>query len=344
MIPASISIEDFLHRASTLPVVDVRTPAEYAQGHIPGAVNIPLFTNEERAIVGTLYAKSSRAAAIYRGLSLVSQHASAYLDAAEQLPGRTFLLHCWRGGMRSEGMAQLFKASGYQVHRLDGGYKAYRQAVLHSFSQPLRLRIIGGNTGSGKSEILQELAAMGEQTIDIEALACHKGSAFGALGEPTQPTVEQFENAIHRHLQSFDLSRPIWLEDESRRVGRVIIPPSLHQQMQKAPVYHLEVELDVRINRLMQDYTHHSADDLCAAVEHISRRLGGQTTTRVKQQIMAGDFRPAIMAVLQYYDKTYQYSLSKRSPLKISHISIHGESPRQMAEMLMEKENVKCRM
>lgn len=343
MMPHAIPIDEFLRLARTLPVVDVRTPDEFLHGHIPGAINIPLFSNEERAIVGKLYVQSSRAAAIYRGLDFASRHAAAYLDAVEHLDTEEILLHCWRGGMRSEGIARLFCASGYTVHLLQEGYKAYRRVVLQSFQQPLPLRIIGGMTGSGKSEILHELEARNHQIIDLEALACHKGSAFGALGQPQQPSGEQFENSIHAALYSFDLNKPIWIEDESQRIGRVIIPKTLYLHMQNAQLYHLEVNLDTRIQRLIREYTGFNPADLCAAVEHISQRLGGQTASIVKKQIMEGDFYAAITAVLRYYDKTYRHASSRRDPRKIAHISIHTQSPRQIAEMLMEREK-KCEM
>ncbi len=335
-----ISIEDFLQKSKNLPIIDVRTPAEFMKGHIPGAINIPIFSNEERAIVGTKYKQESRDTAMAEAMHFVSQNVDFYLDeiAKLKIPTKKILIHCWRGGMRSGSMARLFAADGYDVQILQGGYKSYRNLVLQSFEQPLRLFIIGGMTGSGKSDVLKEIENLGEQIVDLEGIAHHKGSAFGALGQLPQPTVEQFENDLHKAFSKLDLSEPIWLEDESQLVGKVRIPKPLFEQIRAAKVYKLELSKEYRIKRLVTEYTDFDKKLINTSIQNISRRLGGLAAQHAVNAIEKNDFSTAIDIVLSYYDKTYSYGLSKREGQTVIPVKLDEDDPKKTAKLLIGRE------
>ena len=335
-----ISIEDFLQKSKNLPIIDVRTPAEFMKGHIPGAINIPIFSNEERAIVGTKYKQESRDTAMAEAMYFVSQNVDFYLDeiAKLKIPTKKILIHCWRGGMRSGSMARLFAADGYDVQILQGGYKSYRNLVLQSFEQPLRLLIIGGMTGSGKSDVLKEIENLGEQIVDLEGIAHHKGSAFGALGQLPQPTVEQFENDLHKAFSKLDLSEPIWLEDESQLVGKVRIPKPLFEQIRAAKVYKLELSKEYRIKRLVTEYTDFDKKLINTSIQNISRRLGGLAAQHAVNAIEKNDFSTAIDIVLSYYDKTYSYGLSKREGQTVIPVKLDEDDPKKTAKLLIGRE------
>lgn len=327
-----ISIKDFLKKAETLPIIDVRTPDEFAKGHIPGAVNIPIFSNEERVVVGTKYKQESRDTAMAEAIYFISQKVDFYLDEIAKLNRKEILVHCWRGGMRSAGMASLFQADGYKVHILEGGYKTYRNAVLKSFEQPLNLLIIGGMTGSGKSDVLKEIGNLEEQIVDLEGIAHHKGSAFGALGQLPQPTVEQFENDLYAAFSKLDLSKPIWLEDESQLVGKVRIPKPLFEQIRAAKVFKLEMNKEFRIKRLVHEYTDFDKELIITSIQNISRRLGGLATKQAIEAVENNNFFTAIDIVLSYYDKTYFYGLSKREGQMIIPVKLDEDDPKKAAK------------
>ncbi|MCB0214369.1 MAG: tRNA 2-selenouridine(34) synthase MnmH, partial [Anaerolineae bacterium] len=220
-----LGVEPFLELSRHYPVIDVRTSAEFAKGHIPGAMNIPLFSNEERAIIGTTYKQVGQREAMLLGLEIVGPKMRHLIEHIQTVATeRTLLLHCWRGGMRSESVAWLAGLFGYRCYTLRRGYKGFRNYVLQMLELPSRLLILGGKTGSGKTEILQVLKQQGEQVIDLEGLAHHKGSSFGALGEADQPSQQQFENELAMQWRQLNLQRPVWLEDESRHIGKLSIP------------------------------------------------------------------------------------------------------------------------
>ena len=185
-----LTIEEFVQKSENIPVIDVRTPAEYEMGHFVGAINIPIFTNEERAKVGTSYKKKGKQIAVIEGLEFVGVKLADFSRQALKIAkDNKLLIHCWRGGMRSASMAWLFETVGLEVYTLIGGYKAYRNHVFSTFDNIEKLTILGGSTGSGKTEILLNMREEGEQIIDLEGVAHHKGSAFGRLGEKyKQPT------------------------------------------------------------------------------------------------------------------------------------------------------------
>jgi tRNA 2-selenouridine synthase len=332
-----IPIEDFLEKTETLPVIDVRTPAEFAKGQIPGAINIPIFSDEERAIVGTKYKQESRDTAMAEAMVFVSQKVDFYLDeiATLVIPNKKILIHCWRGGMRSGSMARLFAADGYDVQILEGGYKSYRNQVLQSFEQKLKLIIIGGMTGSGKSDVLKEIENLEKQVVDLEGHAHHKGSAFGSLGQPVQPTVEQFENDLYSVFSKLDSSKPIWLEDESQLIGKVRIPKPLFVQIRSAKVFKLELSKEHRIQRLVNEYTDFNKELINNSILKISRRLGGLEAQQALNAVEKDDFLTAIDIVLTYYDKAYSYGLSKREGQTIIPVKLDEDDPKKTAKKLI---------
>ncbi|MEZ4776881.1 MAG: tRNA 2-selenouridine(34) synthase MnmH [Bacteroidia bacterium] len=320
-----------------IPIVDVRSPGEFFAGHIPGAVNIPIFDNEERKTVGILYKQRGREEAILKGLEIVGPKMAGFVHNALALTTQKKLnVHCWRGGMRSESMALLWKTVGFEVNVLPGGYKAYRQKVLSDFEQPLQLIVLGGKTGSGKTEILQELKKAGEQIIDLESLACHKGSSFGAIGQLPQPSVEQFENNLHQAFLQLDSRRRIWVEDESHAIGRVYIPHPFWTQMVAAPVMVVEVPLQERVKRLINEYAGAPKEEISDALLRIQKRLGGQQLKQAMKSLNENDFATGAEIALQYYDKTYSHGLSQRSPSQIHTLAVGQDNPKITAIQLIE--------
>lgn len=334
----SFSVNDFLAQAQTLPVIDVRSPGEFAHAHIPGAVNIPLFDNEERALVGTKYKQAGKDHAVLMGLELVGPKLAGFVRASRKLnpTGREVLVHCWRGGMRSGSFAWLLNTAGIRAAILEGGYKAYRNTVLASFSEPLHLIVLGGKTGSGKTDILKALAAQGEQVIDLEKLAHHKGSSYGAIGQLPQPSSEQFENLIYNELRQLDTAKRIWLEDESRNVGTCFIPLALWLQMRAAPVAFVDVPKPVRVERLVREYTGIDHTLLVEATERIRKRLGGGATQDALAALAQNDYATVADLTLNYYDKAYLHGLSERDPATITPFDVQTDDPDQTARQLIE--------
>ncbi len=317
-------------------MIDVRSPGEYAYGHMPGAINIPLFSDEERAKVGTLYKKTGKEAAIALGLEFVDpkkedflKEALCYSDSSE------FLVHCWRGGMRSAGMAKHFNENGLKAHTLSNGYKAYRHAVLDSFNTKLKIFVLGGETGSGKTEILSHLKKMGEQVIDLEGLAHHKGSSFGALGEKPQPSTEQFENNLFELWSKVDPGRRVWLEDESHTIGSVYLADSIWQQMKAAPIIRVHVSKEQRIERLVKDYGNFDRQLLAEAIHRITRRLGPQHAKEALTQLELGNLATVADITLTYYDKAYNHNHEKRSFENIHFVDCDTADAEANAEKVM---------
>ena len=313
----------FLEKANKIPVVDVRTPAEFNQGHIPVAYNIPLFSDDERTRVGITYKQVGKKEAVIAGLEFAGpKMKNLALQASKIATNNTLLVHCWRGGMRSESMAWLFKTVGLESNILEGGYKSFRRFVLEYLEKDFPFIVIGGLTGSGKTDVLHELSKKGQQVLDLEKLASHKGSAFGGLGEKDQRTNEQFENDIFWALSNMDLNRPIWIEDESRNIGRNILPAGIHKSIRSSSLIFLDVPLHERVDRLVKDYAKFQDKDLCAAVEKIRPRLGDQAARDAIQGIKDRDYDKTARLVLHYYDKTYRYGLDKREEQSVHHIEI----------------------
>ena len=333
-----LSVDEFLKKAQTLPVIDVRSPGEYDHAHIPGSVSIPLFDNEERALVGTKYKNAGKDSAVLLGLDLVGPKLAEFVKKSKKLNPKTkeVLVHCWRGGMRSGSFAWLLNTAGLTASTLVGGYKAYRNTVLAAFAEPRNLLILGGKTGSGKTDILKELAWQGEQIIDLEQLAHHKGSTYGAIGQLPQPATEQFENLIFGEWRRLDSGRRIWLEDESRNVGSCFVPMPLWQQMRAAPVAFVDVPKAVRVQRLVAEYTGIDHSLLVEATERISKRLGSKVTKDALDALSRNDYATVADLTLDYYDKAYLHGLAQRDPATINRMEISEDNPAQTAQQLIE--------
>ena len=314
-MPTSVNIQEFLDLSKQHPILDVRSPGEYEYGHIPAAHSLPLFSDEERAIVGTAYKQVSRESAVNKGLAFFITKTKELVDAAKIVSNeKTFLVHCWRGGMRSSSVAWLLELYGFKVYLLHGGYKAFRRTVLESFSEDRNILILGGRTGSAKTLILKELTKLGEQTIDLEHLAHHKGSTFGALGEKPQPTQETFENELFFQLYKTDTSKPVWLEDESNMIGSRAVPKILFEKIRKGNTVFLDIPFEVRLQYLTEEYGKFDPENLKAAITRITKRLGGLGTKIALEAIDTGDTKTAFEICLRYYDKTYDYGKNKREP------------------------------
>lgn len=334
---AKVNIEYYFNNREDAPLVDVRSPAEYAHAHIPGAVNIPLFDNEERAIVGTLYKKSGKESAVLKGLEIVGPKLSSFVKEARKIaPRKKIFIHCWRGGMRSESMAWLFETSGIQSTIITGGYKAYRQHIKAAFAQPALFLILGGMTGSGKTYILKNLKKLGEQIIDLEGLANHKGSAFGGIAQGQQPSTEQFENNLFEEWIKLDLKKPVWLEDESKAIGKVHIPEEIFTKMRKSKVIEVRRSKAKRVEILKKDYAALDPGELKQSVLRISKRLGGQKTKEIVNAIEHKEFGPAIGMVLDYYDKTYTKGLGSREPSTIFPVSLQDNDLEENAKIVQQ--------
>lgn len=336
-----LSVQEFLAKAQELPVIDVRSPGEYEHAHIPGAVSIPLFDNEERAQVGTKYKQAGKDHAVLLGLELVGSKLTDFVKQSKKLNPATkeVLVHCWRGGMRSGSFAWLLDTAGLTASTLVGGYKAYRNFVLSAFAEPRNLIILGGKTGSGKTDILKELAKQGEQIIDLEELAHHKGSSYGAIGQLPQPATEYFENKLFHNWQTLNGSRRIWLEDESRNIGSCFIPMPLWEQMRAAPVAFIDVPKDIRVNRLVGEYTGIDHNLLVEATERIRKRLGGKVTKDALDALANQNYSTVANVTLDYYDKAYLHGLSQRDSSSIHTIEVQKDNPVQTARQLISWAN-----
>jgi tRNA 2-selenouridine synthase len=365
MAITKITIEEFLALAKTNLVLDVRSPSEYAHAHIPNAQSLPLFNDEERKIVGTAYKQESKEIAIKLGLDFFGKKMRGMVEEVEkiianyelQITGSnkpnnnsnsdlnnttnpqpattkpvTIVLHCWRGGMRSAGVAWLLDLYGFKVYTLVGGYKAYRNWVLQQFEKDYHFKIIGGYTGSGKTLLLNALAKENNATIDLEGLANHKGSALGGIGQAKQPSQEMFENLLANELLQKDNEssksseptfnfepstlNPIWLEDESQRIGNLQIPMSLWRTMRNSKVYFFNIPFEERLNYLTEEYGIQKKDELVTAIMRIQKRLGGLETKTAINFLLENNFKESFRILLTYYDKYYLKGLYNRENAK----------------------------
>lgn len=330
-----LNTDRFIANSRSFPVLDVRSPSEFKQGHIPGAFSLPLFDDNERAKVGSLYKQEGRQKALKKGLDIVGPKMRYFVEKAEELSNpssNNMLVHCWRGGMRSESMGWLLETAGFRVSTLNGGYKAFRNWVLNYFDKPFTIILVGGYTGSGKSELLANLSKKGEQILDLEAHAHHKGSVFGHLGESEQPTGEQFENNLAYELDGMNSAHPIWIEDESRLIGQRCLPEDLYRQMGQAPLICVDIPEARRIERLVKEYAIFGDEQLKESINKISKRLGGLRTRRALEAIEQKEYKEAARITLTYYDKVYQYGLDSRK--SYSTIELDDPSDPNNAELL----------
>lgn len=306
-------ISDIGSMISNYCLIDVRAPGEFAHGHIPGAYNVPLFSDELRALVGCVYAQQGKQEAMRVAMQHVGPTLMQLVDQARAVShGRPLCVYCARGGMRSGAVTWLFSFFQLPVTRLPGGYKAFRNWALAQYSLPRTIQVLGGKTGAGKTDYLRQLAAQGQQMIDLEALAKHKGSVFGGHWQ-TQATQQQFENDLAVAWAAVDTQRPVWLEDESRKIGSVIIPEPVWVQMQAAPLFVLETPRPMRLERIMTEYG--ALDELFIrdALTVIKQQLGGVLYQEVCVALDVGDRLQAADLLLAYYDRKYAYGLRKKS-------------------------------
>jgi tRNA 2-selenouridine synthase len=326
-----ITVEEFVQLSLVHPVFDVRSETEFSHAHIPGAFNLPLFNNEERAVVGTIYKQSSRELAIKKGLEYFGPKMKDMIVFVEKtmakinIENKTVLVHCWRGGMRSAGVAWLLDLYGFKVFTLVGGYKDFRNWVLQQFEQKIDYRILGGYTGSGKTIVLSALKEKGAAVIDLEGLAGHKGSAFGNIGLPKQPSQEMFENKLAVAIESTKSTFPnqsIWLEDESQRIGTVNIPQPLWNHIRSCSVYFLDISFDARLDYLVATYGILDKTELGEATKRIQKRLGGLETKQALEFLEANNLKECFSILLKYYDKLYSKGLNNRPEPKPTVITI----------------------
>ena len=332
-----INIQSYFETKDAVPLIDVRSPAEFIKGHIPGAINLPLFENEERAKVGTLYKQSGKLNAILKGLEIVGPKQTEIAKRAIKISNNNKLnIHCWRGGMRSESVAWLLSQVGLECAVLEGGYRTYRRYIKSEFSKPWKFIVIGGMTGSGKTDLIQNLAKKNKQIIDLEELANHKGSAFGGIGKGNQPSTEQFENNLYEEFLNLEINQEIWIEDESKSVGRVNIPDEIFLNMRKSQVVEIKMNKEWRIQRLVKEYARLNTEHLTGAILRIQKRLGGDNTKTCLKAVENGDFEKAIELVLMYYDKAYQKGLTFREIKSIQPFQIASKDFEENAELLLE--------
>lgn len=344
-----ISITEFVSMMDQYPILDVRSPSEYAHAHMKNAHSLPLFSDDERKVVGTAYKQQGKQPAIKLGLkyfgvkmaSMVSE-VEALLAASPDPNNKVVLVHCWRGGMRSAGVAWLLDLYGYTVYTLAGGYKAYRNWVLAQFTLEYPFKVIGGYTGSGKTETLHSLQVLNEPIIDLEGIAHHKGSAFGNLGQPVQPSQEQFENLLAQSLYKFSEGHSyIWIEDESRRIGLVNIPPQLFEQIRKSKLYFLDIPFSQRLQFILKGYGKFEKDKLMTAILRIKKRLGGLETKNAINFLIEDDVESSFNILLTYYDKLYLKGAYNRENAEtlIHKIEVPAVDPSENAATLLGNAN-----
>ncbi len=322
MAVEKINIEKFLLLAKQYPMIDVRSPSEFNHAHIPSAHSLPLFMDEERAVVGTAYKQESREKAIKLGLNFFGPKMNLLLEKVEKIileqssnsnqSDKIILVYCWRGGMRSAAVAWLLDLYGYKIFTLAGGYKKFRNYVLETFQLEYNFQILGGFTGSGKTELLQELEKTGNTIIDLEKIANHKGSAFGNIGMIDQPSQEMFENLLAKNLREITIRTKIWIEDESQRIGLINIPNHIWNCMRKSPLCFLEIDFDERLKHIVKEYGSLDKQKMIEAINRIQQRLGGLETKNAIEHLLNNNTTACFKILLTYYDKWYSRGLNNR--------------------------------
>ena len=322
--------------------MDVRSPKEFEHAHIPGAISFPMMNNEERIAIGTIFKQQGREEAVMKGFELIGPKFADFVKQANLLfPGKEILVYCWRGGLRSNIMAFVLETAGFKICLLKGGYKAFRRKALVVLEEPLPLLVLGGMTGSGKTVVLKSLAEKGEKIIDLEALANHKGSAFGALGELPQPSNEHFENLLAKTIMDAGSVGRIWVENESRMIGRIKIPDLFFSFMRKAPVIELSIPQNERINEIKRVYANFKKSDLIACTEKLRKKLGGLRMNDAINSLEDGNLEAWIKILLVYYDENYQYAGEGRLPNSITKIEFEKINPERIAAFILEQLTMK---
>ncbi|MDY0342349.1 MAG: tRNA 2-selenouridine(34) synthase MnmH [Lentimicrobium sp.] len=324
MIP-TIDAGTLFNLRTTHLLIDVRSPAEYDQAHIPGAINLPLFNNEERAQVGIRYANAGKNAALLLGLEIAGPKLAGFVKKINGLTHKKvegIIVQCWRGGMRSQAMAWLLEFAGYPVKVLEGGYKAYRSFIRQHLTDGPEFIIVGGMTGSGKTPLLAALQSLGEQILDLEALASNRGSVFGYLGQHEQPNNEQFENDLYERVRLLNHEQKVWVEDESRSIGTVALPDPFFKKMKNSPLIFLQVPIKDRIRRIIAEYGMFDASLLTDAVARLRQHLGTAKVEQIILHINQGNFKPAVSELLKYYDHNYLKAFEKFNTREVEKLII----------------------
>jgi tRNA 2-selenouridine synthase len=307
-----IDIESFLELRERTPVLDVRSEGEFLQSHVPGAINLAILNNEERKKVGIVYKNEGSYEAMIKGFELVGPRFHLIIKEAIRLfPEKKVLIYCWRGGMRSEIMSWILGMAGFEIFRLKGGYKVYRKLTYEAVRQKRDYLVLGGKTGVGKTDLLHHLKKLGESTIDLEDLARHKGSSFGGIGKDPQPSIEQFENLLAEEFFRIPDSKEIWIENESRRIGKVILAKELYEHIIKAPLIEIHKTREERIQNIKKEYAHLPHEDLKNAVKRLQKKLGSLRTAEAIEAIDSRQHDLWIDNLLQYYDRAYEYDLEE---------------------------------
>lgn len=336
----TVPISEFLELAEKLPVVDVRSPGEFEKGHISNGYNIPVFKDDERAIVGTIYKLQGKKDAIEKGLEIVGPKMLELAKEAEKIAvDGQLLVHCWRGGMRSNRMAWLFEQVGLNCSVLEGGYKTFRNHILKKMTRLENLVMLSGPTGSGKTAVLHEMNKMGAQIIDLEGMANHRGSAFGAIDQPDQPPSQQFQNDLFNALGKLDPAQPIWVESESLTIGKVYLPQPFWVSMNNAPSLALMVPKTVRVQRLVSEYGQMPKEELASGIKKIQQNFGGN---RVKSSLEALDqdnFEFVAEQLLDYYDKRYDFGRKKNRLGARFQVESETGDPKENAKLVLEHWN-----
>jgi tRNA 2-selenouridine synthase len=303
-------------------IIDVRTPSEFADDHIPGAINCPVLSDEERITVGTLYKQVSPFEARKVGGALVAKNIARHLQTRLRDHPKSWrpLIYCWRGGQRSGAMSIILAQVGWMAHKLEGGYKTYRRDVLdqlETLPQQLNYRVVCGPTGSGKSRLLAALAETGPQVLDLEGLALHRGSVLGKIPQHPQPSQKWFESLLLKTLKDLDPARPVYVESESKKIGSVALPAALFDAMHAADCLVVETPLEVRVAGLQEDYLHYVNDPeaLIAQLQSLHQFHSSEKLQHWSSLIQAGDFAAFVEELLtQHYDPSYFRSLTKHYP------------------------------
>lgn len=331
--PAGIAQVDQLYGFDD--IIDTRSPAEFALDHVPGAINCPALDNEQRAEIGTLYKQVSPFVARRRGAALVAINIGRHLLERFQDKGPDWrpLIYCWRGGKRSGAFVTIFRQVGWDAHQLEGGYKAYRREVLARLAAlpaAFDFRVVSGPTGSAKSRVLERLAARGEQVLDLEALAAHKGSVLGRQPGVDQPPQKLFESRLLHALSALDPARPVFAEAESRRIGLVTLPDALIERLRGAPCIRIEVPAAARTEFLLRDYDYmtQDAEALIERLERLTELRGRETVAAWSTLARSGSWAALVAGLLeQHYDPLYRRSQS-------NNFSRHTDAPTVVAERL----------
>ncbi len=319
-------------------LIDVRSPDEYYKGHMPNSINIPIFNNEERSIIGKKYKISGREIAVREGFKIIEnkidkliQKFMLFKEEFLSSTGGKFLceeyikIYCARGGMRSQSMFWLLEKFRYPCVKLNGGYKNYRNWVLNCFKDKKKLIVIGGKTGTRKTKILTKLKSLDYQILDFESLANHRGSSFGGLGMIKQPTNEQYENLISEHLDKFNKLKFIFVEAESPNIGKNRIPHELYKQMKNSKRIEIIRDERIRIDELVKTYSKYEKNDLKESVLRISKRLGPQRTKVAIESIDNEDWENVCKSVLDYYDRCYEHELKDKKDVKILNMEFKSD-------------------